>query len=102
MAGTKGKGSTCAFVNSFLRAHQQRTGFPRRIGLYTSPHLKRVQERLQIDSRPISEDAFAKYVFEVWYVHLGLVEFNPSAHIPYTDCPSKEYMNSRKLLILKF
>lgn len=66
VAGTKGKGSTCAFVNSFLKAHGERTGFPRRIGLYTSPHLKHVQERIQIDSKTISEDLFAKYVFEVW------------------------------------
>lgn len=43
-----------------------RTGFPRRIGLYTSPHLVRVQERFRINSKPLSEDSFAKYVFEVW------------------------------------
>ena len=44
----------------------ERTGFPRKIGLYTSPHLKCVQERVQINSEPISEAIFAKYVFEVW------------------------------------
>ncbi len=66
VAGTKGKGSTCAFVNSFLAAHGQRTGFPQRVGLYTSPHLKHVQERIQINSRPLSKDMFARYVFEVW------------------------------------
>ena len=66
VAGTKGKGSTCAFVNSFLAAHGQRTGFPQRVGLYTSPHIKYVQERIQIDSRPLSKDIFARYVFEVW------------------------------------
>ena len=66
VAGTKGKGSTCAFVNSFLRAHQKRTGYPKKIGLYTSPHLKAIQERIQINSRPLEEDRFARYVFEVW------------------------------------
>lgn len=66
VAGTKGKGSTCAFVNSFLRAHAAKTGYPRKIGLYTSPHLLRVEERFRINSEPISEDAFVKYVFEVW------------------------------------
>ena len=66
VAGTKGKGSTCAFVNSFLRAHAAKTGYPRKIGLYTSPHLLRVEERFRINSKPISEDAFVKYVFEVW------------------------------------
>ena len=66
MAGTKGKGSTCAFVNSFLKAHGERTGFPQKIGFYTSPHLKYVRERIQIDSEPMSENLFSKYVFEVW------------------------------------
>ena len=40
VAGTKGKGSTCAFTSFFLRAHGQRTGWPKKVGLYTSPHLK--------------------------------------------------------------
>ena len=66
MAGTKGKGSTCAFVSSFLKVYGQRTRFPQKIGLYTSPHLKCIQERVQINSEPISEALFAKYIFEVW------------------------------------
>ncbi|OJD18734.1 hypothetical protein AJ78_01271 [Emergomyces pasteurianus Ep9510] len=66
IAGTKGKGSTCAFTRSFLRAHSSRTGFPTRIGLYTSPHLKCIRERIQIDNQPITEDMFARYFFEVW------------------------------------
>lgn len=43
-----------------------RTGYPRKIGLYTSPHLIRVEERIRINSRPISKENFVKYVFEVW------------------------------------
>ena len=66
VAGTKGKGSTCAFIRSFLEAHGHETGYPRKIGLYTSPHLKVVQERIQIDSQQIQKDLFAKYIFEVW------------------------------------
>ncbi|KAI4282731.1 MAG: hypothetical protein L6R38_002735 [Xanthoria sp. 2 TBL-2021] len=77
VSGTKGKGSTCAFINSFLKAHGERTGFPRKIGLYTSPHLKFVQERIQIDSRPISEILFAKYVFEVWHGLSGKISPGP-------------------------
>ena len=46
--------------------HGLRTGYPRKIGLYTSPHLKVIQERIQIDSQMIQKDLFAKYVFEVW------------------------------------
>lgn len=36
------------------------------MGLYTSPHLKCVQERIRINSRPLSKDVFARYVFETW------------------------------------
>ena len=42
VAGTKGKGSTCAFIASILH----RAGF--RVGLYTSPHLHRVNERIRV------------------------------------------------------
>jgi dihydrofolate synthase / folylpolyglutamate synthase len=53
IAGTNGKGSTAAFCESCLRA----SGF--RVGLYTSPHLVSVRERIQIDRQLISEDDFA-------------------------------------------
>ncbi|PTB68248.1 FolC bifunctional protein [Trichoderma citrinoviride] len=69
VAGTKGKGSTCAFVDSILSQYQQRPnggGGPRKTGLFTSPHLMAVRERIRIDSRPISEELFAKYFFQVW------------------------------------
>lgn len=66
VAGTKGKGSTCAFVNSFLAAHWEGIEIPKQIGLYTSPHMRYIQERIQINSRPVSEDLFASAVLEVW------------------------------------
>lgn len=66
VAGTKGKGSTCAFTHSFLHAHGLRTGFPNRIGLYTGPDLQSIRERIQIDNQPITEDLFTRYFFEVW------------------------------------
>ncbi|KAJ5109955.1 Folylpolyglutamate synthetase [Penicillium argentinense] len=66
VAGTKGKGTTCAFVNSILQNYQQSVGVPRKIGLYTSPHLVMVRERIRINSFPISEEQFTKYFFEVW------------------------------------
>lgn len=65
MAGTKGKGSTCAFIESLLRAHGARTGFPRKTGLYTSPHLIHPAERIRLNFAPISRDLFTKYFFEV-------------------------------------
>jgi folylpolyglutamate synthase len=66
VTGTKGKGSTCAFVQSILEQYRSEAGPVRRIGLYTSPHLISVRERIRIDGEPISEDKFTKYFFEVW------------------------------------
>jgi folylpolyglutamate synthase len=66
IAGTKGKGTTCAFVNSILQKYNQSHGIPRKIGLYTSPHLVAVRERIRINSEPISEEQFTRYFFEVW------------------------------------
>ncbi|KAF4637004.1 hypothetical protein G7Y89_g1057 [Cudoniella acicularis] len=66
VAGTKGKGSTCAFVNSFLQQHGDTSGFPKKIGLYISPPLINTRERIQINAKPISEQLFATCTFEVW------------------------------------
>src|SRR5438309_4240706 len=53
IAGTNGKGSTAATLASILQASGVRTG------LYTSPHLIRINERIQISREPISDDEFA-------------------------------------------
>lgn len=66
VTGTKGKGSTCAFTELILRQYQSPRGPLTKIGLFTSPHLKTVRERLRINGRPIDELKFAKYFFEVW------------------------------------
>lgn len=66
VAGTKGKGSTCAFVDSILSRYQKKGGPPRKVGLFTSPHLIAVRERIRINSAPLSADLFAKYFFQVW------------------------------------
>ena len=54
IAGTKGKGSTAAMLASILKQSGYRTG------LYTSPHLLSIRERIQVDGRQISEDEFAR------------------------------------------
>ncbi|EME82440.1 uncharacterized protein MYCFIDRAFT_40211 [Pseudocercospora fijiensis CIRAD86] len=66
VAGTKGKGTTCAFVNSILNQYRERYGCPKQIGLYTSPHLLSVCERIRINSKPITEQKFTQYFFELW------------------------------------
>ena len=53
IAGTNGKGSTAAMLESILRAAGLRTG------LYTSPHLERINERIRIDGEDISDEKFA-------------------------------------------
>ncbi|HPQ38755.1 MAG TPA: Mur ligase family protein, partial [bacterium] len=53
VAGTKGKGAVCAMTAAILSAHGLRTG------LYTSPHLVNVRERVRLDGKAISEADFA-------------------------------------------
>ncbi|KAM0749236.1 FolC bifunctional protein [Meredithblackwellia eburnea MCA 4105] len=62
ITGTKGKGSTSAFTSSLLRSVAPGA----RIGLYTSPHLVAVRERIRINGKPLEEELFAKYFFDVW------------------------------------
>lgn len=54
VAGTNGKGSTCAMIEAGLRG----AGF--KTGLYTSPHLVSPTERIRINCQPISETQFAE------------------------------------------
>jgi dihydrofolate synthase / folylpolyglutamate synthase len=54
IAGTNGKGSTAATLSSIVQAARYRTG------LYTSPHLVHVNERIRVDGEPISNVEFAE------------------------------------------
>lgn len=56
VTGTNGKGSTARMAEALCRAYGLRTG------LYTSPHLQRINERIMIDGNEISDDAF----IELW------------------------------------
>ncbi len=67
IAGTNGKGSTSATLASILAAAGYRTG------LYTSPHLNRVNERIRISGTPIPDDDFARLYFRVDDVAQSLV-----------------------------
>jgi folylpolyglutamate synthase len=60
VAGTKGKGSTCAFVESILRHHGYKTGF------YSSPHLIKVNERFRVNNAPVSDDLLVKHVHDTY------------------------------------
>jgi dihydrofolate synthase/folylpolyglutamate synthase len=67
IAGTKGKGSTAAMIESCLRAAGYRTGF------YTSPHLHTFRERMRINNEYISREMFAQLVDEL-EPHLNAIE----------------------------
>src|ERR1041385_5310444 len=58
VAGTNGKGSTCAMLESIYRA----SGL--RVGLYTSPHLVSFRERIQVNRELIPEDDVVRFVCE--------------------------------------
>ncbi|RQM26925.1 hypothetical protein B5M09_011589 [Aphanomyces astaci] len=60
VAGTKGKGSTCAFTESILRAHGAKTG------LFTSPHLIFPNERFRINGIPVSDRLFVDTFWAIW------------------------------------
>jgi dihydrofolate synthase / folylpolyglutamate synthase len=59
IAGTKGKGSTAAMIESCLRAAGYRTGF------YTSPHLHTFRERMRVNNEFITREQFAQLVDEI-------------------------------------
>ncbi len=59
VAGTNGKGSTCAMLESIYRA----AGL--RVGLFTSPHLVSFGERIQVDRKVIAADEVARSVSEL-------------------------------------
>ncbi|HEX9052577.1 MAG TPA: cyanophycin synthetase [Anaeromyxobacter sp.] len=59
VGGTNGKGSTCAMAAAALRAAGHR------VGLYTSPHLVRFNERVEVDGVPIPDPALAAAIDEI-------------------------------------
>lgn len=60
VAGSKGKGSVCTYTDAILREHNVVTG------LFTSPHLVSVTERIKIRGNSISRQMFTNYFFEVF------------------------------------
>src|SRR5687767_8338349 len=59
VAGTNGKGSTCALLESIYRASG------RRVGMFTSPHLVSFRERIQTNRRLISREKLASLTAEL-------------------------------------
>ncbi len=81
IAGTNGKGSTAAFLESILR----RAGF--RTGLNTSPHLERINERIRVNGEEISDAGFAVTLTRIQKVIEELLAAGRlRAHPTYFEC----------------
>src|ERR1700735_2721965 len=81
IAGTNGKGSTAAMLDSILRSAGLRTG------LYTSPHLEHINERVRVNGEDISDADFAA----AWTGVLAMIESllangKLAAHPTYFEC----------------
>jgi len=75
VAGSNGKGSVCTYLSNILIEHGFKTG------LYTSPHISKITERIAINGRPVSESLFynealkLKNLIEKEKIHLTYFEF---------------------------
>jgi dihydrofolate synthase / folylpolyglutamate synthase len=76
IAGTNGKGSTAATLNSILHASGHR------VGLYTSPHLLRINERICLNGQSIPDDVFATAYERVEAAATKLVAAAELPHLP--------------------
>lgn len=74
VAGTNGKGSTAAMLEAILRAAGWRTG------LYTSPHLVRLGERVQVDREALTESEIMAYAGELRPIAERVSRFSPDDH----------------------
>ena len=59
VAGTNGKGSTCAMIANVLKNANYK------VGLFTSPHLIHVNERIRVNGQPISDSDIKKYIEKI-------------------------------------
>lgn len=76
IAGTNGKGSTAVMLDSICRAAGMKTG------LYTSPHLVSITERIQIAGQQISEEDFARHTVTVRNASQRLLESKQIEALP--------------------
>lgn len=74
IAGTNGKGSTCAMLEAIFRAAGHRTG------LFTSPHLVHQGERVQVDRQILSHEAIADYTFRLRPIAEAIEAAYPGHH----------------------
>jgi dihydrofolate synthase/folylpolyglutamate synthase len=81
IAGTNGKGSTAAFLEAMLCEAGYRTG------LYTSPHLERINERIRIEGKDIPDEAFADVFSRIHaLIEKLLADGTLRAHPTFFEC----------------
>lgn len=73
VAGTNGKGSVCAYLDGMLRSEGKRTG------LFTSPHLMKMNERIAVDGSPVSDELFSR-AFDAAYTAVGEMKKKGLSH----------------------
>lgn len=95
IAGTNGKGSTAAFLDSILRHAGYRTG------LYTSPHLERINERIRVGGEEIPDADFGETFTRIHsLIEELLAEGSLRAHPTYFECVTAmafEYFARRRI-----
>ncbi len=95
VAGTNGKGSVCAMLTQILSLH----GF--RVGLFTSPHLVRVEERIRIGKRLISVGSFCRILTHLREKIESLIEskilLSPPTYFELMTCLALGYFEQQKV-----
>ena len=87
IAGTNGKGSTAAMIHSILRE----SGL--KVGLYTSPHLIRFNERIRINGLPISD----KYIIEFMAQFKGVIDKVEATFFEATTVLALHYFSNKEV-----
>ena len=88
VAGTNGKGSTCAYIASVL----QKAGY--RTGLYTSPYIMRFNERMQVDGQQITDDELISMTDEI-RPYISAMEIPPSEFEIVTSIGMKYFLHKK-------
>jgi dihydrofolate synthase/folylpolyglutamate synthase len=92
VGGTNGKGSVCRFLGSILSSSGYKTG------IYTSPHLQRINERFVIDGLEISENDFANFIKKIkTIVEEMKKEGEPPTYFEILTAMAFQYFNDKNV-----
>jgi len=89
IAGTKGKGSTCTMLAHMLRS----SGL--KVGLYTSPHINDVRERIQINGEMITQAALTRLICQVEPIIESMVGDKPTFFEIFTAMAFRHFANEK-------